>query len=125
MKRALCVLCGVIFSLVFVTAVFADDKISYKKGEEVYVCGCGAACPCGTISKKPGKCSCGKDLVKTTIDKVAGGKAYVTVDGKTLVLKASGKYVCSCGAGCDCGTISQEPGQCACGAALKAVTGAK
>lgn len=27
-----------------------------------YVCGCGEACDCGTISQRPGTCSCGKQL---------------------------------------------------------------
>jgi len=29
-----------------------------------YACGCGEGCNCGSISQKPGKCSCGKDMVK-------------------------------------------------------------
>ncbi|HBG06668.1 MAG: hypothetical protein A2075_10155 [Geobacteraceae bacterium GWC2_58_44] len=46
-------------------------KVSYLvNGEELsapvtgkYACGCGEGCNCGSISQKPGKCSCGKDLV--------------------------------------------------------------
>jgi hypothetical protein len=29
-----------------------------------YMCGCGPACKCGTISQSPGKCPCGKDMVE-------------------------------------------------------------
>ncbi len=125
MKRTVSLACAVVFSLVFIGTVFANAKISFKKGDEVYVCACGPGCKCLTMSKKPGKCSCGKDLVKTTIDKVKNGKAYVTVDGKTMVFKTTGKYVCACGAGCDCDTISQKPGECACGKPMKAVKAVK
>ena len=123
MKRRFAFVCAVVFALVFVGTVFADKKISFTKGEEVYVCGCGEGCSCLTMSRKAGKCGCGKDLIKTKIDKVAKGKAFVTVDGKTLVFSTKGKYVCACGAGCDCDTISQKPGQCSCGKPLKAVKG--
>ena len=123
MKRLLILACAVIFAFVFIgaAAAAADTKITFKKGDEVYVCGCGAGCPCLTMSKKAGKCSCGKDLVKTTIDKVEKGKAYVTVDGKTVVFKTTGKYACACGANCDCGKISRKSGECVCGKPMKAV----
>ncbi len=47
-------------------------KVYYKvDGKELsapatgkYVCACGPACKCGTISQKPGTCSCGKPLKK-------------------------------------------------------------
>jgi hypothetical protein len=32
-----------------------------------------------------------------------------------------GKYVCSCGADCNCGTISDQPGKCHCGKDLRLV----
>jgi len=121
MKRLFVLACAVVFAFVFIGTAAADTTITYKKGDEVYVCGCGASCPCLTMSKKPGQCTCGKELVKTTIDKVVKGKAYVTVDGKTRIFKTTGKYACACGAGCDCGTISQKPGNCVCGKPMKAV----
>jgi hypothetical protein len=123
MKTLFTLGCAVIFAFVFMGTAAADTKITFKKGDEVYVCGCGAGCPCLTMSKKPGKCKCGKDLVKTTIDKVAKGKAYVTIDGKTQTFKTTGKYACACGADCNCGTISQAPGDCACGKPMKAAKG--
>jgi hypothetical protein len=125
MKRLFVLACAVVFAFVFIGTAAADKKIAFKKGDEVYVCGCAAGCPCLTMSKKTAKCGCGKDLVQTTIDKVVKGKAYVTVDGKTLIFKTTGKYVCACGAGCDCGTISQKPGECACGKPMKAAKSMK
>ncbi|MDH5680872.1 MAG: hypothetical protein OEZ36_04740 [Spirochaetota bacterium] len=45
-------------------------KIGKKKTKSLklkgkYACGCGKSCDCNTISNKPGKCSCGTDLVET------------------------------------------------------------
>jgi hypothetical protein len=120
MKKVFVLACAVVLGLVFTGTVFAAAKATFKKGDEVYVCPC-PGCPCQTISKKPGKCGCDKDLVKTTVDKVAKGKIYVTVDGKPFVFKTKGKYVCACPCGCD--TISQKPGQCGCGKPLKAAKG--
>ena len=97
MKRLFVLACAVMFAFVFVGTAAADTKITFKKGDEVYVCGCGAGCACLTMSKKAGKCGCGKDLVKTKIDKVVKGKAYVKVDGKTMIFKTTGKYACACG----------------------------
>jgi len=124
MKRLFVLACAVMFAFVFIGTAAADTKITFKKGDEVYVCGCGG-CECLTMSKKAGKCGCGKDLVKTTIDKVAKGKAYVTVDGKTMIFKTTGKYACACGAGCGCGMISQKPEDCACGKPMAAVKSKK
>ncbi|HUH66624.1 MAG TPA: hypothetical protein VLZ07_09325 [Syntrophales bacterium] len=69
--------------------------------------------------KQGGKCACGKDLVRTTISRVADGKIYYTVNGEELSAPAKGKYACACGAGFDCGTISQKPGKCVCGKDMK------
>jgi hypothetical protein len=40
------------------------EKARAFKSSGAYVCACGEACPCKTISQKPGKCGCGKDLKK-------------------------------------------------------------
>ena len=45
---------------------------------------CGAACDCGTVSYKEGKCGCGKALVKTTITSVKDGKIFYMLDGKEI-----------------------------------------
>jgi hypothetical protein len=41
-----------------------DDKELSAKLKGKYACGCGDGCNCGTVSQKPGKCGCGKDMVK-------------------------------------------------------------
>jgi hypothetical protein len=73
------------------------------------------------MSRKEGKCSCGKALGKGVVSKVEGDKAVVTVDGKDLNLITKAKYACACGDGCKCGTISQKPGKCSCGTEMKKV----
>jgi len=54
-----------------VTKVEGEKVFAPVKGVEqsfptkaAYTCGCGPECKCGTISQKPGKCGCGKDLKK-------------------------------------------------------------
>lgn len=127
MKRILAIGLALVFVFVAASLSFAavvNGKIDVKKGDEVYVCGC-EKCPCMTMSRSAGKCSCGKDLVKGTVAKVEKGKAYVMVDGKEKAFKTTGKYVCPCGAGCPCDTISQKPGKCGCGKDLMPVKSSK
>lgn len=54
-----------------ISSVEGDKAVVKLKNEEVvfptkagYVCSCGEACTCGTISQKPGTCGCGKKLKK-------------------------------------------------------------
>ncbi|GFO69797.1 hypothetical protein GMLC_33760 [Geomonas limicola] len=115
-------LMAIVASLVFVvTAAVAfaqgNAESPFKAGASIYACGCGAGCPCGTISAKAGKCGCGKNLVKTTVTKVADNKVYYQMNGAEVSAPATGKYVCSCG--CPCNTVSQKEGTCACGKPLK------
>ena len=108
--------------LLVAVAAFADKTLPvYKKGDAVYVCACGDSCDCKTMSRNPGKCSCGKAMGKGVVSKVEGDKAVVTVDGKDLNLITRAKYACACGDGCKCGTISQKPGKCSCGTEMKKV----
>ena len=103
-----------VFTLIFTTFAIADKtKMVAKVGDELYVCACGEGCPCDTMSRNPGQCSCGKDLVKTKVTKVEKGKITVESRGKPFV--SVGKYVCDCGPDCKCDTISQNPGNCTCG----------
>lgn len=119
-------LMAIVISLVFaVTAGLAlaqsGPESSIKVGDAVYACGCGAGCNCGTMSSKAGKCGCGKQMVKTSVTKVEGGKAYYQMNGKEVSASTTAKYACSCGSACQCGTISQKPGSCGCGMALKKI----
>jgi hypothetical protein len=104
----------VVFTLAFVTFAVADKtRMEAKVGDELYVCACGEGCPCDTMSRNAGQCSCGKDMVKTKVTKVEKGKITVESRGKPFISK--GKYACDCGPDCKCDTLSQNPGNCTCG----------
>jgi len=125
MKKSLVfALITMVFALVATVAI-AEHKTSLdlKIGDEVYVCNCGEACPCHTISNNPGQCTCGKDLVKAKVTKVDKGTADFMAEGweKARTMKTAGKYACNCGPKCPCDTISQNPGNCTCGVEMKAV----
>lgn len=102
-------------------AVVDNGKITLKAGGEVYVCGCGDGCPCGTISRREGNCSCDKPLVKGKVTKVTGEVAMIKFNGKEQPFKTSGIYQCACGSKCTCDTISQKTGKCGCGTELQKV----
>ena len=102
-------------------AVELRPSMDLKVGEEVYACNCGPECPCDTLSKNAGKCSCGVDLVKASVKSVGEGTAVLLVSGKERTFKTVGKYACACGLQCPCNTISQNPGKCACGVEMKEV----
>jgi hypothetical protein len=125
MKKLIVLVMSLVMALGVASMVFAekaaDGKTGVKAGDTIYVCGCGAGCDCGSLAKKEGKCGCGKDLVKTTVTKVENGKAFYQLDGKELSAPLKGKYVCGCGKGCDCGSVSQKPGNCGCGKKMKKV----
>jgi hypothetical protein len=124
MRKTLTVL-AVVFSLVLVSGVFAaeSNKMTLKVGDELYVCGCGKGCDCNTMAMKPGKCVCGKPLVKGKVTKVEDGTAVIKTKKGEQTFKTVGLYSCACGPGCNCGTISQKPGKCACGKPMKKVEG--
>jgi hypothetical protein len=44
--------------------VTAGDKVLVLPAKAKYTCACGDGCKCGTISQKPGKCSCGSEMKK-------------------------------------------------------------
>ena len=107
--------------MVAVVALAENSQPHFKKGDTVYVCGCGDGCPCKTMSLSQGKCSCGKVLEKGVVSSIAGDTAVVKVGDRNLNLVTRGKYVCACGEGCGCGTVSQKPGKCGCGSEMKKV----
>jgi hypothetical protein len=108
--------------MAFAVVAFADKTLPvYKSGETVYVCACGEACECDTMSRNPGNCTCGKELGKGVITKVEGDKAMIKLEDKERAFKTKAKYACDCGDACKCGTISQNPGKCTCGKEMKKV----
>jgi hypothetical protein len=119
MKKLVLLVMSMLLVLSAVSMVLADKGskglFGAKAGDSIYVCSCGAGCDCGSLAKKEGKCGCGKDLVKTTVTKVDKTKVYYALDGKELSAPINGKYMCGCGEGCDCGSVSQKPGKCGCG----------
>jgi hypothetical protein len=128
MKKVLSVAVMVLFALVASFPALAEmhkGKMTLKAGDEIYVCGCGDKCPCDTMARKEGKCSCGADLVKGTVTKVEKDKAMIMVNGQERAFKTTGKYMCACGHKCGCDTISQNPGKCVCGSDLKPVKTSK
>jgi len=123
MKKAVLAGLAILVCLFWAGGVLAAEshKMNLKVGDEIFVCGCGKDCPCDTMAKKEGKCSCGKPLVKGTVTKVGKGKATIKTATEEREFKTVGLYMCACGKGCDCGTISQNPGNCVCGKPMKKV----
>ena len=114
----------IMFSFIFAALAFADKtEMTAKVGDQLYVCGCGEGCPCDAMSRNPGKCTCGKDLVKSKVTKVEKGKITMEVRKKPFV--SIGKYACACGPDCKCDTISQNPGNCSCGKPMMEVKAKK
>jgi hypothetical protein len=100
----------------------SNGKADLKAGDEAYFCQCGPECACDTVSNNPGKCTCGRDLVKGKVTEAPAGKVKADLGkGKTDEYKTKGKFACACGDGCTCNTISQNPGKCTCGVDLKKV----
>lgn len=139
MKRTSVVLLAVALVLTAVGLALAAEK-SAEKSQVFYVCNCGAVCHCDSLSKEPGKCTCGKDMAAmhllaiekdTAIFCTCGGNCSCErsktdpdkCDCGNPVKKVSlkGKYVCACGADCTCGSISDKPGKCTCGQEMKKV----
>ena len=105
----------------------------------IYWCDCGAECKCKTVSTKPGKCGCGKEMAGGHVVFVEGNTALVCGCGPTCAcsidpndhskctcgqpvkrinLEGTGLYFCNCGGSCGCATISDQPGTCKCGMPL-------
>jgi hypothetical protein len=113
----------VVVCLLLVSSAFAaeNNKLDLKVGNQLYVCGCGKGCDCDTMALKPGKCVCGKPMVQGKVIKIEDGTAVIKAKKEERIFKTIGLYSCACGEGCKCGTISQKPGKCVCGKAMKKV----
>lgn len=125
MKRALYAVMIMVLAIGLVTAALAGakSKIELKSGDEVYACNCGEKCPCQTMSRNAGNCTCGKEMVKATVVKTEGNTALLKSAGweKERLFTTTAKYACACGESCKCDTISQNPGKCTCGAEMEKV----
>ena len=117
MKKSLFVFCSLVLALAAfaIAASPTAGKMELKAGDTVYACSCGTSCPCQTISNRAGKCHCGAELAKATVEKVGETTANLKFADGTRTFSRVGKYTCGCGESCSCKTISQSPGKCGCG----------
>src|SRR5512134_3923196 len=110
MRNRMFVVTAVLLALAFATLAFAASRgtMDLKAGDEVYACNCGDDCPCNTMSRNAGKCTCGKDMVKAKATKVEDGKAYLKAEKweKERAFKTKGQYACACPPDCKCDTLS-------------------
>lgn len=105
----------------------------------IYWCACGPECKCNSVSTKPGKCTCGKEMAGGHVVYMEGNTALACTCGPTCVceinpkdhskcgcgkpikrinLEGTGIYFCNCKGSCACNTISDKPGKCKCGMPL-------
>ncbi|MBI5586050.1 MAG: hypothetical protein HY892_19740 [Deltaproteobacteria bacterium] len=110
-----------ILSLAAIGLAQLKSQSDVKVGETRFVCACGPECPCNSIAKKAGNCTCGKPMVEAKAVKVEAGQATFQIGDRQQVFKTVGKYACACGPDCPCQMISQNPGKCTCGKDMKAV----
>ena len=121
-RKTILTVVAMVLTLGLSLSALADKDLPvFKAGETVYVCGCGEGCDCYSMARKPGNCACNKPMVKAIINKIEGDKAFVTVNDKERAFPTKAKYTCACGEGCNCGFISQKPGNCSCGKPMKKV----
>lgn len=123
MKKAIFPIVAVLF-LAMVTIAFASNpKPVFKVGQEVYACNCGEQCDCYTLSKKAGKCVCGREMIKAKVTAVEKDMITLQAEGwqKPRPFLTDAKFACACDPKCDCDTISQKPGKCVCGKELAPV----
>lgn len=113
MKKLFVLSMALVIALATLVLAAQKTQMTAKVGDELYVCGCGEGCTCDTMSRSPGQCACGKDLVKSKVTKVQKGK--IMVEARKTAYVSVGKYACACGPDCKCDTISQKPGNCSCG----------
>ena len=141
MKLSRIVLLGLCLSLICVGYVVATTTDELADRQDVlYACDCGPECKCNTVSTKPGKCACDKELKWGHVLKVEGNEAIIcqcqegckcklSADDPTMCgcgnkvkrvnLDKTGINFCNCGGSCMCNTVSDQPGKCRCGMNLK------
>lgn len=115
MKKVVTVALALVLALAFAVVAAEPSKMELKVGDQLFVCNCGEKCPCDSMARKPGNCTCGKEMVQGTVTKVGEGTAVIKIAAAERTFKTVGKFACACGPTCDCGSISQNPGNCVCG----------
>lgn len=116
----------------------AAEKVAQSPAT-IYWCACGPECRCNSVSKSPGKCSCGKEMAGGHVVYMEGNTALVCTCGpgcscsidpndrtkcgcgkpiKRIDLTGTGLYFCNCMGSCGCNTVSDKPGACKCGMQL-------
>jgi hypothetical protein len=117
----------VVLSALAVTLAYAGmhGHMKLAEGDEVYACDCGEACPCDTMSRTEGKCTCDKEMVKAKVAEAGEESVELEAEGweGTREFSTHGKYACACGPECPCDTISQNAGKCTCGVEMEKVEG--
>lgn len=135
MRRAIV---GVI-AAVFIVAAFGL-VVAADKSRQYYVCNCKDDCKCNSISKEPGKCKCGSEMVGMHLLAIEKDTALLCRCGTDCTCERSkddpekcgcgksmkkiglqGKYVCGCGGDCKCNSIADKPGKCGCGKDMKQI----
>jgi len=122
-----------------VVDVAEEVPVVEARHDQVYVCGCGPECACGTVATEPGTCECGKELVQAHMLMVDGNMATLCTCGndctcelnpedptkcgcgadvRVVSFEGTGLYYCNCGGSCKCNYVSTEPGTCSCGMEL-------
>jgi hypothetical protein len=114
MRKMLAIFLALSLTLV-AAAVVSAGEMQLKVGDKVYACNCGEKCPCDSLSMRPSNCSCGKEMIQGTVAEVGDGTVMVQTEAWKRSFKTTGKFACNCGAGCNCNSVSQTPGKCACG----------
>jgi len=101
----------------------AKAKMDLKVGEEIYACNCGDSCPCKSMSRNAGNCTCDKEMVKAKVTKVDGDKVMLKAEkwDKEREFRTAGKYACACEPECNCDSMSQNPGKCTCKKEMKKI----
>lgn len=126
--------------MLVILAVAAGVVISAEKSHVYYVCNCADDCKCNSLSKEPGKCTCGKDMAAMHMLEIEKNTAILCRCGADCSCERSkkdtnlcncgkpvktvditGKYACACGGGCKCNTVSDKPGKCGCGKEMKKI----
>jgi hypothetical protein len=123
MKRTIIVIIALFVVLAAIAVAAEKSKLDLKAGDTIYACNCGDKCACKTMSRTETNCTCGNKMVKATVARMDGNTAMLKAAGwdKERAFPIQGKYACACAGECNCGTISQNPGKCACGNEMKKV----